>query len=72
MSVIWGLDLRELQWGKFKGAYMFNNVYHLRRMKMIVYQIAMTLCICSESVGTGAMTGLWLPITLDAILGHAH
>ncbi|KAI9744731.1 MAG: hypothetical protein M1818_001656 [Claussenomyces sp. TS43310] len=53
--VIWGLDLKEMQWWKFKGSYMFNQVYHLRRTKMIVYQIAMILCVCSESVGTAAL-----------------
>lgn len=56
MVVIWGLDLREIQWGKFKGSYMFNQVYHLRRTKMIVYQIAMILCVVSESVGTAALS----------------
>ncbi|KAH8790114.1 hypothetical protein BGZ57DRAFT_753660 [Hyaloscypha finlandica] len=56
MAVIWGLDLREMQWGKFKGSYMFNQDYHLRRTKMIVYQIAMILCVCSESVGTAALS----------------
>jgi hypothetical protein len=60
MAVIWGLDLREMQWGKFKGSYMFNRVYHLRCTKMIVYQIAMILCVCSESVGTAALTGISL------------
>ncbi|KAA8568858.1 hypothetical protein MFRU_017g00490 [Monilinia fructicola] len=54
--VIWGLDLKEMQWGKFKGKYMFNDVYHLRKTKMIVYQIAMILCVCSESVGTAALS----------------
>lgn len=56
MVVIWGLDLREMQWGKFKGSYMFNRVYHLRRTKMIVYQCAMILCVVSESVGTAALS----------------
>lgn len=55
MAVIWGLDLREMQWGKFKSSYMFNRVYHLRRSKMIVYQLAMMCCVCSESVGTAAI-----------------
>ncbi|KAK2767494.1 hypothetical protein FQN54_003651 [Arachnomyces sp. PD_36] len=55
MTVIWGLDLKEMQWWKFKGSYMFNQTYHLRRTKMIVYQIAMILCVCSESVGTAAL-----------------
>ncbi|KAE8451606.1 hypothetical protein EG329_003679 [Mollisiaceae sp. DMI_Dod_QoI] len=56
MAVIWGLDLKEMQWGKFKGSYMFNRIYHLRRTKMIVYQIAMILCVISESVGTAALS----------------
>jgi hypothetical protein len=55
--VIWGLDLKEMQWGKFKGSYMFNREYHLRRSKMIVYQCAMILCVCSESIGTAALAG---------------
>lgn len=54
--VIWGLDLKEIQWGRFKGSYMFNQVYHLRRTKMIVYQIAMIMCVISESVGTAALS----------------
>ncbi|KFZ20522.1 hypothetical protein V501_00076 [Pseudogymnoascus sp. VKM F-4519 (FW-2642)] len=56
MPAIWGLDLKELQWGKFKGSYMFNRVYHLRRTKMIVYQAAMILCVVSESVGTAMLS----------------
>jgi len=57
MAVIWGLNLKEMQWGKFKSSNMFRRDYHLRRAKMIVYQIAMTLCVCSESVGTAALSG---------------
>jgi hypothetical protein len=64
MAVIWGLDLKEMQWGKFKGSYMFNQVYHLRRTKMIVYQIAMILCVVSESVGTAALSGT-CPVRLE-------
>ncbi|MCJ1277379.1 hypothetical protein MMC21_005191 [Puttea exsequens] len=52
---VWGLDLSEMQWGKFKSSYMFTRVYHLRRSKMIIYQLAMILCVCSESVGTAAL-----------------
>jgi hypothetical protein len=55
--VIWGLDLGEMQWGKFKSSYMFGNRdYHLRRTKFVVYQLAMILCVCSESVGTAALS----------------
>jgi len=56
MAVIWGLDLREMQWGKFKNSYMWNNEYHLRRTKFIVYQIAMIFCVVSESLGTAALS----------------
>lgn len=57
MPVIWGLDLKELQWGKFKASYMFNRGYHLRRTKMIVYQAAIIFCVVSESVGTAMLSG---------------
>ncbi|EHL00393.1 hypothetical protein GLAREA_04545 [Glarea lozoyensis ATCC 20868] len=56
MAVIWGLDLKEIQWGKFKSANMFDKQYHLRTTKMIVYQIAMILMVISESVGTAALS----------------
>lgn len=58
MAVIWGLDLHDLQWAKFKSSYMFGNRdYHLRRTKFVVYQCAMILCVVSESVGTAALSG---------------
>lgn len=64
MAVIWGLDLKEMQWGKFKSSYMFKNRdYHLRRTKFIVYQLAMILTVVSESLGTAALSGMsfnWL------------
>lgn len=60
MAVIWGLDLKEMQWGKFKNSYMWNNEYHLRRTKFIVYQIAMIFCVVSESLGTAALSGILL------------
>lgn len=41
---------------------MFNKVYHLRRTKMTVYQIAMILCVVSESVGTAALSGMDLSL----------
>jgi hypothetical protein len=57
MAVIWGLDLKDMQWSKFKGGYMWNNEYHLRRTKFIVYQLAMILCVVSESLGTDVLSG---------------
>ncbi|CAG8973920.1 hypothetical protein HYALB_00003698 [Hymenoscyphus albidus] len=56
MAVIWGLDLKEIQWSKFKSSNMFTPAYHLRRTKMIVYQIAMIFMVVSESVGTAALS----------------
>lgn len=58
MAVIWGLDLNEMQWRKFKGSYMWSNQYHLRRSKFIVYQLAMILCVVSESLGTDVLSGM--------------
>lgn len=56
MAVIWGLDLKEMQWGKFKNSYMWNNEYHRRRTKFIIYQCAMIFCVVSESLGTAALS----------------
>jgi hypothetical protein len=67
MAVIWGLDLKEIQWGKFKNSYMWNNEYHLRRTKFIVYQLAMILCVVSESLGTDVLSSMrYLPLYIAA------
>ena len=66
MVVIWGLDLHELQWAKFKSSYMFKNRdYHLRRTKFVVYQLAMIFCVVSESVGTAALSSMAFPSLND-------
>lgn len=60
MTVIWGLDLQELQWAKFKSSYMFGNTdYHLRRTKFCIYQGAMLLMVVSQSLGTAALEGMY-------------
>jgi hypothetical protein len=59
MAVIWGLDLKDMQWGKFKNSYMWNREYHQRRTRFIVYQIAMIFCVVSESLGTAALSGTY-------------
>jgi hypothetical protein len=56
MVVIWGLDLKEMQWAKFKSSYMWNNLYFQRRRRFGVYQLAMILCVVSESLGTDALS----------------
>ena len=60
MAIIWGLDLNEIQWRKLKASYMFTRVYHLRRTKMVLYQLAMILCVCSEATGTAALSGVFI------------
>ncbi|KAI5923649.1 hypothetical protein F4810DRAFT_710391 [Camillea tinctor] len=52
--VIWGLDLDEVKWSKFKPSYMWSNEYHLRRTKFIIYQCAMISTVVSEVLGTTA------------------
>jgi len=54
--VIWGLDLSEFTWSKFGNKNMWSTTYHLRRTKFIVYQLAMILCVVSESLGTAALS----------------
>ncbi|GAB7349902.1 hypothetical protein MBLNU459_g0592t1 [Dothideomycetes sp. NU459] len=54
--VIWGLDLAEFKWSKFGSKNMWNNVYHLRRTKFIIYQCALIFCVVSESLGTAALS----------------
>ncbi|CBY00572.1 hypothetical protein IAQ61_011493, partial [Plenodomus lingam] len=56
MTKIWGLDLREIQWAKFKNSYMWNKDYHMRRTKFIIYQLAMIPTVVSESLGTAALS----------------
>lgn len=57
--VIFGLNLGDMQWSKFKSSYMFGNTdYHLRRTKFVVYQLAMIFCVVSESLGTAALSGM--------------
>lgn len=58
MAVLWGLDLREMQRGKFGNNYMWKNTeYHMRRTRFIIYQCAMILTVVSESLGTAALSG---------------
>ena len=54
--VIWGLNLAEIKWSKFKSSYMWNNAYHLRRTKFIVYQCALIFCVFSESLATAVLS----------------
>lgn len=55
IPIIWGLDLAEIHYVKFGHHYMWNKVYHLRRSRFIWYQLAMILCVISESLGTAVL-----------------
>lgn len=54
--IIFGLHLAEFKWSKFGNKNMWNNVYHLRRTKFIVYQCALIFCVVSESLGTDVLS----------------
>ncbi|KAL1303357.1 hypothetical protein AAFC00_006754 [Neodothiora populina] len=54
--VLFGLNLGEFKWSKFGNKNMWNNVYHLRRTKFIVYQCALIFCVISESLGTDCLS----------------
>lgn len=59
---VFGLHLGppDMLWSKFGSKYMFGNTdYHLRRTKFVVYQLAMILCVVSESLGTAALSGIF-------------
>jgi hypothetical protein len=49
--------MHEMRWSKFETSYMWNNDYHLRRTRFATYQLAMLLCVVSESLGTAALSG---------------
>jgi hypothetical protein len=54
--VIWGLPLADIKWSAFSTSNMWNNTYHMRRTKFLVYQGAMIFCVVSESLGTDALS----------------
>jgi len=69
--VIFGLNLGDMQWSKFKSSYMFGNTdYHLRRTKFVVYQLAMIFCVVSESLGTAALSGTFVRSHVRAPFDH--
>ncbi|SMQ48377.1 unnamed protein product [Zymoseptoria tritici ST99CH_3D7] len=53
--VIWGLDMKEVHWTKFKNSDMWAEGYHLRRTKFIVYQCAVIFSVVGESLATFAL-----------------
>jgi hypothetical protein len=58
MTVVWGLDLGQIRWSKFRSSYMWNSAYYRRRTRFVVYQLAMILCTVSETLGSAALSGM--------------
>lgn len=46
---------RDAQWSKFKSSYMWNDTYHLRRTKFVVYQLATTIVGVAQGLGIASL-----------------
>lgn len=53
--------MAKIGWRKFSNSCMWNNNYHLRRTRLIVYQLAVILCVVSGSLGIAALSGSSYP-----------
>ncbi|KAJ3969140.1 hypothetical protein EV361DRAFT_922511, partial [Lentinula raphanica] len=53
---IWGFDLSEMKWSAFKGKNMYDRRWHLRRERLIAYQIAMNICLAAECTATYSLS----------------
>jgi len=53
---IWGFDLSEMSWGAFAHKRMFERGWHLRRERIIAYQLAMNLCLAAECTATYSLS----------------
>jgi len=56
MTVIWGFDLSEMSWGAFGHRKMFDKRWHLRRERLIIYQLAMLTCLAAECTATYSLS----------------
>lgn len=50
--IIWGLDLRAIQFSAFKSSNMFDKRYYLRPERFVIYQLAMIFTVVSECLAT--------------------
>ncbi|KAF5390148.1 hypothetical protein D9757_003769 [Collybiopsis confluens] len=55
-KIIWGFDLTEMKWNAFKGKNMYDTRWHLRRERLIAYQIAMNVCLAAECTATYSLS----------------
>jgi len=52
MTVICGFDLSEIRLSAFGHKKMFDKRWHLRRERIVVYQLAMLMCLAAECTAT--------------------
>ncbi|KAE9402281.1 hypothetical protein BT96DRAFT_1017683 [Gymnopus androsaceus JB14] len=52
---LWGLDLNEMRWDAFKGKNMYSRAHHLRRERLIAYQIATNIGAVAQGLATFSM-----------------
>jgi len=51
-----GFDLTEMRWDAFSRAKMYDRRWHLRRERLIAYQIAMNVCLAAECTATYSLS----------------
>ncbi|GAA5892701.1 hypothetical protein JCM6882_000559 [Rhodosporidiobolus microsporus] len=54
--VIWGFDLSEMSFGAFSTKAMMDPRWHLRRERIIAYQLAMLVCLSAECCATYSLS----------------
>ncbi|KAF5373962.1 hypothetical protein D9758_000710 [Tetrapyrgos nigripes] len=53
---IWGFNLGEMQWSAFKSKNQHDKRWYLRKERIIVYQIAMNVCLAAECTATYSLS----------------
>ncbi|KAF6746987.1 hypothetical protein DFP72DRAFT_921235 [Ephemerocybe angulata] len=56
MTKIWGFDLSEMHWSAFGSKEMMDPRYHLRKQRIIVYKIAMSVSLAAECTATYSLS----------------
>lgn len=56
MAVIWGFNLSEMSWSAFGHRKMFDKQWYLRRERVVIYQLAMLICLAAECTATYSLS----------------
>ncbi|GAA6037520.1 hypothetical protein JCM8097_008235 [Rhodosporidiobolus ruineniae] len=54
--VIWGFDLSEMSFGAFSHKQLMDPKWHLRKERIITYQLAMLVCLAAECCATYSLS----------------